>query len=300
MPVQTKKIEMYQLRIVKYKARNIPIEQINIKEELGKILKYAMSLPSKERKKDFTSDSKILFMHSYTFDEINGIYNIIMASAKYNHRRSVINTNTFENRGVLKKTEDGDIEYNYLSIKCIDENIALTAFANNYYGVALTKVLKYFDDIADKYYKESLNKSRFYSFEYDIVVEKDFLLRLTKMDRINAIKVTVTKELISSSEFIEVANINEIKDEVEICFKPVKGNSLGIVTAKNFFNKKLNSPNIKRLVVDGKLEGGNTSIDTERIKQKHSIEIEEKYDGSLDSDEVFKKLQVFLGVENNE
>lgn len=297
MAMQKKQIEMYQLKITKYEGRNIPIEHIDINEELNKILTYSVSLPTVDRKKNFKADNKILYVYSFTFDETNNIYNIVMASAKYNHRRKVINTATLQEKGVLKEPLDGDIEYNYLAIKCLNEGIALAAYANNYYGVALNKVLKYFDDMADKYYKDEANKSRFYKFEYDIIVEQDFLLKMTQMEKINAIKVTVAKELVSSSEFIEVSGINEIKDEVEICFKPVKGNSLGLLTAKNFFDKKLNNPAIKRMVIDGKIEGMTTSIDTEKLKQKHIIDVEERFDGSLKLTEIFNKLKEFVGVE---
>lgn len=296
MAVQKKQIEMYQLKITKYEGRNIPIEHIDINEELNKILTYSVSLPTIERRKDFKSDKKILYIDSFTYDKANNIYNIVIASAKYNHRRQVIDTVTLQEKGVLKEALDGDIEYNYLSIRCLNDSIALTAYANNYYGVALSKVLKYFDDMANKYYKE-VNVRRFYHFEYDIVVEQDFLLKMTQMEKINAIKVTVAKELVSSSEFIEVSGINEIKDEVEICFKPVKGNSLGLLTARNFFNKKLNNPAIKRMVIDGKIEGMTTSIDTEKLKQKHIIEVEERFDGSLKLTEIFDKLKEFVGVE---
>lgn len=296
MAVQKKQIEMYQLKITKYEGRSIPIEHIDINEELNKILTYSVSLPTIDRKKDFKSDKKILYIDSFTFDEVNNIYNIVIASAKYNHRRQVIDTATLQEKGVLKEALDGDIEYNYLSIRCLNDSIALTAYANNYYGVALSKVLKYFDDMANKYYKE-VNIRRFYHFEYDIVVEQDFLLKMTQMEKINAIKVTVAKELVSSSEFIEVSGIKEIKDEVEICFKPVKGNSLGFLTARNFFNKKLNNPAIKRMVIDGKIEGMSTSIDTEKLKQKHIIEVEERFDGSLKLTEIFNKLKEFVGVE---
>lgn len=297
MAMQKKQIEMYQLKITKYEGRNIPVEHIDINEELNKILTYSVSLPTIERKKDFKADNKIIYIDSFTFDESNNIYNIVMASAKYNHRRQVIDTVTLQEKGVLKEPLDGDIEYNYLSIRCLNESSALTAYANNYYGVALNKVLKYFDDMANKYYKHEINKSRFYRFEYDIVVEQDFLLKMTQMEKINAIKVTVAKELISNSEFIEVSGINEIKDEVEICFKPERGNSLGFITARNFFNKKLNNPAIKRMVVDGKIEGMTTSIDTEKLKQKHIIDIEERFDGSLTLTEIFNKLKEFVGVE---
>lgn len=83
MAMQKKQIEMYQLKITKYEGRNIPIEHIDINEELNKILTYSVSLPTVDRKKNFKADNKILYVYSFTFDETNNIYNIVMASAKY-------------------------------------------------------------------------------------------------------------------------------------------------------------------------------------------------------------------------
>ena len=69
-----------------------------------------------ERKKDITSSEKVVWLDSYE-DLKNGNYDVIFKSAKYNHVRNEIDTETMQERGRRKRPQDGDEEKTHLCIR---------------------------------------------------------------------------------------------------------------------------------------------------------------------------------------
>ena len=69
-----------------------------------------------DRKKDIKSSEKVVWLDSFE-DLKNGNYNIIFKSAKYNHVRNEIDTETMTELGTRKRQQDGDEEKTHLCIR---------------------------------------------------------------------------------------------------------------------------------------------------------------------------------------
>lgn len=61
----------------------------------SQLLEYIMTKGLSERKKDITSSEKVVWLDSYE-DLKNGNYDVIFKSAKYNHVRNEIDTETMQ------------------------------------------------------------------------------------------------------------------------------------------------------------------------------------------------------------
>lgn len=82
----------------------------------SQLLEYIMTKGLPERKKDITSSEKVVWLDSYE-DLKNGNYDVIFKSAKYNHVRNEIDTETMQERGRRKRPQDGDEEKTHLCIR---------------------------------------------------------------------------------------------------------------------------------------------------------------------------------------
>ena len=95
-----------------------------IVEAFSKLLPYIMKKELPNRKKDNTASEKVVWLASYE-DLKNGNYNLIFKSAKYNHVRNEIDTETMKEYGTRKRPQDGDEEKTHLRSKQIEAVLAL-------------------------------------------------------------------------------------------------------------------------------------------------------------------------------
>ena len=74
----------------------------------------------------------------------NGNYNIIFKSAKYNHVRNEIDTETMTELGTRKRKQDGDEEKTHLCIRYnAGEYRFLAVHESNHYGITLHCIVDY-------------------------------------------------------------------------------------------------------------------------------------------------------------
>ena len=70
----------------------------------SQLLEYTMTKGLPERKKDIISSEKVVWLDSYE-DLKNGNYDVIFKSAKYNHVRNEIDTETMQERGWRRRKD---------------------------------------------------------------------------------------------------------------------------------------------------------------------------------------------------
>ena len=80
------------------------------------MLEYTLKKSLKDRRQELTFAEKVVWLDSFE-DMGNGDYNITFKSAKYNHVRNEINTETMEPLGTRKQRRDGDEEKTHLCIR---------------------------------------------------------------------------------------------------------------------------------------------------------------------------------------
>lgn len=84
----------------------------------SKMLEYTLKKSLKDRRQELTFAEKVVWLDSFEHMG-NGNYNITFKSAKYNHVRNEINTETMEPLGTRKQRRDGDEEKTHLCIRFI-------------------------------------------------------------------------------------------------------------------------------------------------------------------------------------
>lgn len=111
-------IYFYYLAITRQKeAADTSVYDIaQITNVFSKMLEYTMKKSLKDRKQELTFAEKVVWLDSFE-NMGNGNYNIIFKSAKYNHVRNEINTETMEPLGTRKQHRDGDEEKTHLCIR---------------------------------------------------------------------------------------------------------------------------------------------------------------------------------------
>ena len=104
-----------------------------------------------ERKHDFESDEKVIWLDSYEIqDQFN--YNMVFKSAKYNHIRNVIDTESMEELGAIKKKSDGDEERTHFCIRYAEgQDRFICMHESNFYGMTISKIVKYLNEKLSQY-----------------------------------------------------------------------------------------------------------------------------------------------------
>ena len=267
-----------------------------IVDSFSKLLSYTVAKNLKDRKKDIKTSEKVVWLDSYE-DLKNGNYNIIFKSAKYNHVRNEIDTETMTELGTRKRQQDGDEEKTHLCVRYnVGEFRFLAVHESNHYGITLncivdylnTQFISYNEDTGDKYY---------YSMSYEIMPGEDFLSSIKKAKTMSLLKLVVSKEDIRD-DFMMFAGRNDIADEVEIRLKRPRGvKKFPDNLIQAYFDNSQDKINgkIKKITIKGTNAAGQFEVDTEFMKMKHYLLVlAETITNEVNSLDFFEKAQEFI------
>lgn len=236
-------------------------------------------------------NQKIYLLEREYYEDLHTLF-LKFGSAQYKKVRKVINTDTLESDPAKKKTpKDGDEEITCMIVKFSKDEkskMAKCLVQMNSNGVSLSKILEYLNGEIAKYHKTIVKDSVNYRVCHNNIVSQDFLKALENTNRIKSVKLVVDMQEIDVSEFKMFSEKNDIKKEFDITLKPVKrGMSIGTDTVKDFFKEYRGAGMIRRIYVNSdSLDGNPLSFDTEKMKQKESVEVSETSTGEPDVEDI--------------
>lgn len=297
---QKKNVPIYFYYLIISKRKNSDdsstYDMKQIVDSFSKLLPYITAKDLTDRKKDITNSEKVVWLDSYE-DLKNGNYNIIFKSAKYNHVRNVIDTETMTELGTRKRQQDGDEEKTHLCIRYnAGEYRFLAVHESNNYGITLNCIVDYLNTQFISY-NEDTDDEYCYSISCEIMPGEDFLSSLKKAKTMSVLKLVVSKEDITD-DFMMFAGRNDIADEVEVCLKRPKGAKKfpdNLIQA--YFDESQNktSGKIKKITIKGTNDSGQFEVDTELMKMKHYLSVAaESVTNEVNSLDFFVKAQEFI------
>lgn len=262
----------------------------------SQLLEYIMTKGLSERKKDITSSEKVVWLDSYE-DLKNGNYDVIFKSAKYNHVRNEIDTETMQERGRRKRPQDGDEEKTHLCIRLAKgENRFLAVHESNHYGITLKCIIDYLNEQFKKF-NEDGNDPYHYTIESQIMPGEDFLSSIKRAKTMSVLKLTVYKDDIKDG-FMRFAGRTDIADEVDICLKRPKGyKCFPENLIKEYFKDSQDKAKgkIKRIKIIGTNDAGSFEVDTNITGMKHFLKVKgESVTNEVESSDFFVKAQEFI------
>lgn len=223
MGTETKKknvpIYFYYLTIAKQKnaedGSKYSMDQIVA--SFSAMLQHVLSQSLSDRKRNLTTSEKIVWLDSVK-ELTPGNYDIIFKSAKYNHVRKEIDTETMEELGLRKRQQDGDEEKTHLCIRLAKgQHRFLAVHESNHYGISIKCIIDYLN-AKFKQYSEECNDNYLYTLIHEIMPGDDFLTSLKKAKTTSFITLTVSKDDLND-DFMRFANRTDINDEVQILIK---------------------------------------------------------------------------------
>lgn len=276
--VNTKQVKVeFHYMSVERKKRSSDSTIYDIGEVISTISAMFSSLIQKkriDRKHDFTSREKTIWLEKFT-DLGNGNFDVIFMSARYNRSRNVIDTETMKQKGMLKQPKDGDEEKTHFCIRFKQgQDRFITINERNSDGITINEIMWYLNQQFEAYHIQ-FNTDFSYSVSFDIVLSKDFLTELKKMNNINLLTLAVDKSDPLCSDFLRLAGRDSIKDTVNISLgkKRGKGNNIPIDLIEEYFNETGSYKRIKKISVQGSNSEGSLKIDTDSIQLKHILEV---------------------------
>lgn len=260
---------------------NEPLE--DFESDLVSVCEYTTKLDKQLRKKDFEKAKKVVYLDKQEYDETNSILYLKFNSARYAKSREVIDTDTLSSKGILKKPKDGDEEKTHVVIKFDWDDNAVCIFEKNSDGIGVGQLFEYLNDRIIKYHNAQ-GDNVYYSIVHENIVSQEFLLALENVKRIKGVTLTVSQQDLSVSEAKAFAGKDDLSEDVDLYFKPAsKGKSITSDTVKEFY-KLYNNKNrkVKRITVkaDDRQESA-IVFDTEKVKEKVVVEVEETIFGEV-------------------
>ncbi len=296
-------IYFYYLTISKQKgSKDESIYDISkVIDSLSNMFTYVIGKNLTERKKDNKASEKVIWLDSVK-DLKGGNYDLIFKSAKYNHVRNEIDTETMKELGTRKRQQDGDEEKTHLCIRHSGNEMRfLTVHESNHYGITLNGIVEYLNEQFIKY-NEDCKDEFHYIISYDIMPGEDFLSSIKKARTMSALKLIVSKDDIKD-DFMGFAGRTDIDDEVEICIKRPKGAKKypdNLIQAYFRENQKKQNSKIKRITIKGTNEAGKFEIDTDLMKMKHYLSVKGlTITNEVDSYDFFLRAQEFIDEMRN-
>ena len=268
-------------------------------DAFSKLLAYIAAKSLTNRRKNITSFEKVVWLDSYT-DLKDGNYNVIFKSAKYNHVRNEIDTETMQELGTRKRQQDGDEEKTHLCVRLAKgQNRFLAVHESNHYGISINCIVDYLNTQFVRYNEDTDDKYH-YTLSHEIMPGDDFLDSLKKARTTSALKLTVSKEDIRD-DFMQFANRNDIDDEVEIWLKRPKGaKKFPDNLIKAYYDDMQSNNRIKKISVRGTNAAGQFEIDTDLMKMKHYLSVNaESVTNEVNSEDFFTKAQGFIDETRN-
>ncbi|MDK2585004.1 hypothetical protein QOZ83_03950 [Romboutsia sedimentorum] len=266
-----------------------------IEKSLIKVVEYNCNKDKQDRKIDDKKLNKIFYLDKYKHD--NNILKLCFVSAKYNSVKNVIDTETLTSKGKLKSRKDGDEEKTHVFI--IFSNESIDCYVEyNYNGISKTKIQEYLNGCIKEYYKEN----KFYGINLELVPSDEFLAELASAKKLSLVKFIMDKEDLDCSEFRDMSERNDIREDVELIYKPVVRTSIDKKTIRDYLNKKEQSNKIKRIIVEAEGENSTIRLDTEKMKKNYYLEVESEIEtNSFDTESAFKEFERnFIGVDTIE
>ena len=262
--------------------------------------KLLESITAKElidRKYDLKPKTKIIWLHSF-IDLKNGDFNLVFKSAKYFQSRFVRNTETMEERGVLKQPEDGDEELTHMCIRFRKDSDRFTVACEfNYYGIGTEDIRKYLSDQFAKL-QETTGDPYVYTVSFEMLPSADFLTELAKMKKINVLRLTMDIKDITQGDFQRFAGRDELRPTVELYLRKKRGkrNNISQQMIEEVYGDTGKTKKIRKIAVEGANDSGCLKIDTESIQMRHSIIVEtcSQTPGEVVTSDFFTKADKFI------
>lgn len=294
-------IYFYYLTICKQKdSQDVSAYDIDqIVESFSKLLCFVYQKELKNRTIKEENQEKAVWLDSYE-NLGSGNFNLILKSAKYNHVRPEIDTQTMERLGVRKRQQDGEEEKTHLCIRLAKgQQRFIAVHESNHYGISINCIIHYLNE-QFKIFNEESNDKYHYELSHEIMPGDDFLSSLKQAKTISLLRLTVSKDDLPN-EFLRFAGRDDIKNEVDICIKrPHKAQKFPDNLIKEYYEDMQGDSKIKRIVAKGTNATGNFEAATDLIKMKHYLNIRcMNITNEVDSSDFFDKAQHFIDKVRN-
>lgn len=245
----------------------------------AKSLTYTLSSPVQDRKIDFTADEQIVWLSDYKVTKkflkdghVMTTFKITIKSAKYNQVRNVRNTDTMEEKGLLKEVRDGDDESTHFLISHITgRNNLICVRESNYYGIRIGKFTQYLRKQMEAY-RASINGSFDFWFDHEIFPSDAFLEGLKDMRKVTVLTVYTVKSV--ANTFIDLSERDDLRDESQLVLRnPRRGKYIRAQTIKDYYSAMSENQDILRITAHGQRYGIPFTLDTEGSQMKTEITV---------------------------
>ena len=282
-----RKVLFYTLSIKEYETETIMPGTIS-----RDIFNYINGLEPLEKQLDLSSDRFCQLESANTTDRI---LSVLFKSAKNQYRAPLLNRVTGTERPNPKALSEGERVKTHAVIKFSTDEVLLCVERG---GGTLTinQIINYLNSKADLYHA-SIDDTRNYSFDFEIIAEDNFLTEVRSLDRVIEGELYIDKNVLGGEALEYSERTTDVKQDLKLIVKAERGRSITdtIVDVFNVFNSARRST-INRIRVKGKDEYANEKIiDSDIIAKMQFVDTEIHVDtGEINSDDIFRQMRSII------
>lgn len=303
MNVQTKKVPIYVyfLTIEQTKAASnvrLGYDMKKVVAALNIVIKYILQQNLSVRSIKDSVAHKAIWLDNCEFLD-DGNYNLIFKSAKFNHVRNEIDTDTMTSLGWRRRPQDGEEERTHLCIRLGNNSQRfLAVHESNHYGLSIAAMIGYLNAWFEKYNEEHETMYH-YKISYEIIPSDDFISQIKKARSFTALHISTTGKVFND-DFLALAGRDELTKSFDIIFNRPRGfKNIPENTIRAYYNEmQSNQENsyVTGITVFGKgLGNEDLRCSTDLIKMRHTLNVEcEAVTNEVNSSNFFSMAQEFI------
>ncbi len=209
----------------------------------------------------------------------------------YDKKTDIKDVDNLQTTKTKEKTE-GDVEKQHFLIKfCEDKDYVLVALEKQIGGISISNIKKILRDALDDYVDHA-NKL---SIEFDSLISKDFIHKLSSLDKISAIRLDIMIDNCSLDPDVLFSEQNIEREIAQLTYKAERAFSFSLHNVERQCRRFLSSPEkIVKIMVDGDDGQGPLTINTEKIILKKRISVEVDVTNHIKSLDILNKMQEFI------
>lgn len=296
MSTSNRKIGFYSFAFEKYREKD-DTKQYFSPERFKGLLEYIFKLPDKEKILRIEKSNKAVSIDSHNISEISGhdVVKIVFKSCKFNHSPEYMSSIDGTERVSDKKAFEGEKEKTHLGIT-IGNNDAEVILEERRSGVSINAITRYLNEKLTEYLAE-IKEKRDFKIINGIVPVENFLAELKNMKNIKVADIYTHKKVLGSSMLgILEREDNGMKEEILLTAKSKPKKDLTQMAIRACYGAV--GTTLSRLRVYGSdTEGKFIKLDTDKMKKTESIDVDLGKNGIVDTEDMFSKMMVLLGVD---
>lgn len=227
------------------------------------------------------------------------IRKIMMNYGKYGEKTDIVD-DSYETKYTKEKNQAA-LEKQHMMMYTLDNSSAIIFFEFVYGAISKSRIKTHMNKIftiwkKEHYESEDYKKRKLHNYKIEIydILSDDFIAAIRSLDKISLIQSDVTIDSFPKKDNDVIYAREKLKNKcVTLSFKPEKEKFFTKDETVKYFEQSQTGDKIKRILIKGVSDNSSITIDSNKLKSRELLHINEDSNGKVNTEDLFDKLKEF-------